>query len=62
MFWDMGYLFKIKNAYAAGYLVLLSTVILTASAWYCASNFADKKAAPAMSDKLVEVIIQEDVQ
>lgn len=36
LFWDLGYLFKIENAYTAGYLVLLSTAILTAGAWYCA--------------------------
>ncbi len=62
MFWDMGYLFKIKNAYAAGYLVLLSTALLTASAWYCASQYSNNAAAPAVSDRLVEVIIQEDAQ
>lgn len=39
MFWDMGYLFKIKDAYRAGYVVLLATVILTASAWYCAYHY-----------------------
>jgi len=36
LFWDMGYLFKIESAYKAGYLVLLSTVLLTAGAWYLA--------------------------
>ncbi len=34
--WDMGYLFVLKNAYRAGYLVLLSTAVLTAGAWVCA--------------------------
>lgn len=34
LFWDLGYLFKIQNAYKAGYLVLLSTIILTTIAWY----------------------------
>ena len=29
LFWDMGYLFKIKNAYMAGYVVLISTVVCT---------------------------------
>lgn len=33
LFWDMGYLFKIKHAYRAGYVVLLSTVLLTAITW-----------------------------
>ena len=34
--WDMGYLFGLKDAYKAGYLVLLSTVVLTAGVWLCA--------------------------
>ena len=34
LFWDLGYLFKIQNAYKAGYLVLFSTIILTMIAWY----------------------------
>jgi len=34
LFWDMGYLFKLQNAFRAGYLVLISTVILTVIAWY----------------------------
>ncbi len=33
LFWDMGYLLKIEDAYKAGYLVLLSTAILTCAAW-----------------------------
>ncbi len=36
LLWDMGYLFKLKNAYLGGYLVLLSTAILTVAAWTCA--------------------------
>lgn len=36
LFWDMGYLFKIENAYKAGYTVLASTVVLTTLAWYVA--------------------------
>lgn len=39
LLWDMGYLFKIENAYKAGYVVLLATAILTASAWYCALSY-----------------------
>ncbi len=41
LFWDMGYLFKIKNAYRAGYVVLLLTAAATASTWYCAYNFQE---------------------
>lgn len=62
LFWDMGYLFKIQNAYKAGYLVLLSTILLTGSTWYCAYHFTEKTAAPAISDKLVEAVIQENAQ
>lgn len=39
LFWDMGYLFKLKNAYRAGFLVLFLTAIMTAATWYCAYNF-----------------------
>ena len=35
LFWDAGFLFKIKNAYAAGYFVLFTTLVLTAATWYC---------------------------
>jgi len=58
MCWDLGYLFQIENAYKAGYVVLLATAILTASTWYCALNYADEYAPPAMSDKLVEAAIE----
>lgn len=34
LFWDTGNLFKIKNAYRAGYIVLLSTIIFSALFWY----------------------------
>lgn len=39
LFWDLGYLFKLENAFRAGYLVLFATAALTASAWYCAYAF-----------------------
>lgn len=53
LFWDMGYLFKIQNAYKAGYLVLLSTVVLTASAWYCAFNVQNEDA-PVVTQTLAQ--------
>lgn len=34
MFWDMGYLFKIENAYRAGYAVLAVSLLLTAFFWF----------------------------
>lgn len=40
LFWDMGYLFKLKNARASGWLVLAATVLLTAMTWWCAGNYA----------------------
>ena len=36
LFWDMGYLFKLENAFRAGWLVLFSTAALTAATWYWA--------------------------
>ena len=39
LIWDTGNLFKIKNAYLGGYLVLLSTVILTGLTWWCGCPF-----------------------
>jgi succinate dehydrogenase / fumarate reductase cytochrome b subunit len=36
LLWDCVFLFKIENAYRAGYLVLLATVIATAATWYIA--------------------------
>ncbi|MGB1077124.1 MAG: succinate dehydrogenase, cytochrome b556 subunit, partial [Bdellovibrionales bacterium] len=41
LFWDMGYLFKIKNANRAGYVVLIATFILTVGTWcYALVNHA----------------------
>lgn len=40
LLWDMGYLFKIENAYKAGYVVLAASVLLTLSAWICACLFS----------------------
>jgi succinate dehydrogenase / fumarate reductase cytochrome b subunit len=34
LLWDMVYLFKIQNAYRAGYVVLISTVLATAGTWW----------------------------
>ncbi len=34
LLWDTVHLFKIENAYRAGYLVLLFTVLATAATWY----------------------------
>ena len=36
IFWDMGFLFKLKNAFASGWIVLLGTALLTAGTWYIA--------------------------
>lgn len=33
LIWDSGHLFKIKNAYAAGYFVLAVTALLSAMTW-----------------------------
>lgn len=34
LIWDAGYLFKLKNAYAAGYFVFFSTIVLSFLTWY----------------------------
>lgn len=36
LIWDMGYLFKIKNAERAGFIVLGATAFLTIITWICA--------------------------
>ena len=56
LFWDMGFLFKIENAYKAGYVVLASTVILTAGAWYLALSGSSDYAAPVEDQNLVEAV------
>lgn len=33
LIWDTGYLFKLSNAFKAGYVVLIMTALLTALAW-----------------------------
>ena len=38
LFWDSGLLFKIENAYEAGYAVLLFTALMTGATWYCVLN------------------------
>lgn len=35
LFWDAGYLFKLRNAYRAGYAVLAVSFLLTAGMWFC---------------------------
>ena len=62
LFWDMGYLFKLKNAYAAGYVVLISATLLTAVTWALAFNNVSKEDTPALSDKLVEAIIPQETK
>ena len=34
LFWDVGYLFELKNAFRAGYVVLFMTAVLTALLWW----------------------------
>ena len=34
LFWDMGFFFKIRDAYRTGYVALIGTVVLTALTWY----------------------------
>lgn len=39
LIWDTGRLFKIENATRAGFTVLVVSLVLTISVWYCAYNF-----------------------
>lgn len=39
LFWDLGLLFKIEDAYRAGYVVLMAAAMLTAGTWYCAYTY-----------------------
>jgi len=34
LLWDMVFLFKLKNAYIAGWIVLIATALLTGATWY----------------------------
>jgi succinate dehydrogenase / fumarate reductase, cytochrome b subunit len=36
MIWDTVHLFKLRNAYIAGYVVLALTVFCSVATWYCA--------------------------
>lgn len=36
MVWDMGYAFKLKNAYRGGYIVMVTAIVLTIGTWWCA--------------------------
>jgi hypothetical protein len=62
LFWDLGYLFKIENAYKAGYVVLLSTVVLTAGAWGCAyMKYKDGPQVPVAAAQLAEALTEEGI-
>ncbi len=41
LIWDMVFLFKIENAYRAGYVVLALTAFATIATWVCAYNGDD---------------------
>jgi succinate dehydrogenase / fumarate reductase cytochrome b subunit len=55
LIWDTGRLFKIEDAYKAGYVVLASTAILTAAVWYCAKNYSPAaQFSPYANETLAE--------
>ncbi len=62
LFWDSGRLFNIRQAYAAGYLVLLMTAVLTVGAWVCADRFSISAGLypPAVGDTLAESQVEGD--
>lgn len=39
LFWDVGLLFKLKNAFIANWIVLLSAAGLTAATWMCVCEY-----------------------
>jgi len=39
LFWDAGFGFELKTAYASGVVVLVSTVLLTSIAWFAGLYF-----------------------
>lgn len=64
LFWDMGFLFKIENAYRAGYAVLLISFLLTAGVWFCVYNKYKYGAhTPAQAQNVADAAqyIEEDV-
>lgn len=58
LLWDMGYLFKIENAYRGGYAVLLATAILTGAVWYCALNYSGKQGVPVVNETLAQLDVE----
>lgn len=40
LFWDMGYLFELRNARIAGWVVIFSALLMTLGTWYFAPSIA----------------------
>lgn len=57
-FWDFGLLFKIENAYRAGYAVFAVAALLTFATWYCALSFAPEMSAPYI-EETISIVIEE---
>lgn len=62
LFWDAGLLFKIENAYRAGYVVLLFTAVFTAITWYCVFNYTSQFSAPVLQQTLAEAVMEGEAQ
>jgi succinate dehydrogenase / fumarate reductase, cytochrome b subunit len=53
LIWDTGRLFKIENAYRAGYFVLFLTVVATVGTWYVAyeDSFVEARIEKFMGEQ-----------
>ncbi len=58
LIWDTGLLFKIENAYRAGYVVLLLTALLTGMTWYCVLSYTGQYASLVKTETLAEAVIE----
>jgi succinate dehydrogenase / fumarate reductase cytochrome b subunit len=52
LIWDTGRLFKIKNADAAGYIVLVVAALLTVGTWACVLSRDEGPSAQVVLDSL----------
>lgn len=61
LIWDTGRLFKIENAYKAGYCVLAATVILTGITWWFAlCDYAPKEEVVIVIETPTQTILIEE--
>jgi succinate dehydrogenase / fumarate reductase cytochrome b subunit len=56
LIWDTGRLFKIKNADAAGYIVLATAALLTVGTWTCVLTSNNGPSAQVVMDTLAGTV------